>query len=261
MSKIVSTKTKKTNAVFLAAILIAGTFALIFPSFMTGAEAYPDYEMDNKKYKSKYPSYGYHDDYKSKYPDKDKDKKDVIVKKVKCNNININLNGIEIGFPGDLTSGLSAQAQAEEDDDEQEVGTANILPNDESSSNKFNFDDNFVFICINNNNNAGQGENDELNQCAEDIRACFEEFLSEGQFPRFVAALESGITVEINGEDVTLRSFEDICSALEGLTFEQLKDAIPAIVNAALAPPGGVVPIRKDLINCIAEALDIPIPR
>jgi hypothetical protein len=76
-----------------------------------------------------------------------------------------------------------------------------------------------------------------------------------------VAALKSptGVNVEINVEDVTLRSFEDICLALEGLIYEQLRSAVSAIVNAALAPPGQVILIRIDLVDYIAEALDIPI--
>jgi hypothetical protein len=125
--------------------------------------------------------------------------------------------------------------------------------------------DGFVFVCINNNNNILSEETPipSIDDCpeAEDIEACFEEFLVEEQFPRFVAALQSraGITAEINGESVTLKSFADICLALEGLTIVQLQDAILAIVNAALAPPGEFVPISENLVFCIAEALDIPI--
>ena len=59
MSKIVSTK--KTNAIFLAIVLIAGTFAAISPSFMTGAQAFlmdnnyePDYGMDSYDDKQSY---------------------------------------------------------------------------------------------------------------------------------------------------------------------------------------------------------------
>ena len=43
MSKTVTTK--ETSAFFLAAVLVAGTFALIFPSFMGGAQAEP-YTME-----------------------------------------------------------------------------------------------------------------------------------------------------------------------------------------------------------------------
>ena len=49
--------------------------------------------MDNKKYESKYSSYGTDN---NSY---DKSKKDFIVKKVECDNININTNGLD--FSGD----------------------------------------------------------------------------------------------------------------------------------------------------------------
>ena len=89
---------------------------------------------------------------------------------------------------------------------------------------------------------------------AEEIEACFEEFLFEGQFSTLVAALESGITVDINGEEVTLRSFEDICKALEGLTFEVLPIAIAEILVEA------GISFDFRIVICIAEAIDIPIP-
>ena len=89
---------------------------------------------------------------------------------------------------------------------------------------------------------------------AEEIEACFEEFLFEGQFSTLVAALESGITLETNGEEVTLRSFEDICKALEGLTFEVLPIAIAEILVEA------GISFDFRIVICIAEAIDIPIP-
>ena len=56
MNKIESTK--KTSAIFLAALLVAGTIALSSPSFMVGdVQAQRDYEMD-KKYNSYEPDYG-----------------------------------------------------------------------------------------------------------------------------------------------------------------------------------------------------------
>ena len=54
--------TIKANAIFLAIVLIAGTIALSFPSFMTGAEAYPynnNYDNDHKfKYKPSFDKFG-----------------------------------------------------------------------------------------------------------------------------------------------------------------------------------------------------------
>ena len=67
---------------------------------------------------------------------------------------------------------------------------------------------------------------------------------------------ESGITVDINGQDVTLRSFEDICEALEGLTtFGELRFAVESILQEAL----GFVPMNIEFFSCIAEALGIPL--
>ena len=54
MRKIVSTK--KINAIFLAIVLIVGTFAAISPSFMIGAHA-QQYGMD-QKYNNYEPDYG-----------------------------------------------------------------------------------------------------------------------------------------------------------------------------------------------------------
>jgi hypothetical protein len=71
LNKIISTK--KISATFLAIVLIVGTIAMITPSFMTSAHAIA---MDNNNFKK---SFG----------------KDVSVKYVKCNNINVNVNGFE----------------------------------------------------------------------------------------------------------------------------------------------------------------------
>ena len=119
MSK--TTKTTKYNSVFLATVLVAGIIALSYPSFMVGAQAQqfngmdqrynnyePEYGTDNK-YNSYEPEYG--TDYgmnsydkkpygKDNSYDKSKDSSSVTVKKIKCNNINVNLNGFsgnEIG--------------------------------------------------------------------------------------------------------------------------------------------------------------------
>ena len=80
--------------------------------------------------------------------------------------------------------------------------------------------------------------------------------LGGNQFEELSDALESptGITVEINREEVTLRSFEDICEALKGLTFEELPIAIAEILVEA------DISFDFRIAICIAEAIDIPIP-
>jgi hypothetical protein len=128
-NKIVTTK---SNAIFLAAILVLGTITTISPSFMLGiAQAEPYYGgIDNYKKSSG---------------------KDVSVKNVKCNNINVNLNGLELNLTSVpfLSNLLASEAHA----DEGERG-ANSYGSDGSYGDKSRSDGDFKFICINNNNNT-----------------------------------------------------------------------------------------------------------
>jgi hypothetical protein len=174
---------KETSAIFLAIILVAGTFALAFHSFMVGAaQASSDHEKD-KNYRSyesdesddeKYDnddkkSYGkdrndksrdhdkdYDEDYNKKSygkDDRDKSKKDssnsVFVKKLNCNNINVNLNGIDVDIGLPNGNGPITEAQLEE-------GTDSFVSNDEKGQSDSNTD--YRILCINNNNNNRQGE-------------------------------------------------------------------------------------------------------
>ena len=75
MKNIVSTK--NISAMFLAVILVAGTIVTFSPSFILGAQAAPFQDMDREN---------------------KADKKSVSISSLKCNNINVNLNGdIDIG--------------------------------------------------------------------------------------------------------------------------------------------------------------------
>ena len=257
MSKIVSTT---INACFLAIVLIVGTFAAISPSFMIGAHA-QQYGMD-QKYNSYEPDYGIDSfDDKQSYGkdsnsyDKSKDSS-TIVKKIKCNNINANVNGLEIDALPTALDGLATEAQA----DEGEIGASSFGSGGGSNGGgPSGSDSDSRFVCINNNDNTAEN-GDETDPCGDAIEACFRQVLLDFLFPNFVEALESeaGITVEINGQDITLRSFEDICLALEGLTFAQLTIAIGDIIAGAEIEL--TAPSLSRLIQCIAEALDIPIP-
>jgi hypothetical protein len=128
---------KRTSAVFLAIVLIAGTITLSYPSFMIIGAAQdqpyydggmdnrynsyyepeytdkkyssyePNYGMDNNNYKK---SYGYDTYYKPQYPsydgkdDRNKSTKDSsdIINKIKCTTNNINVNG---DITGDVNLG------------------------------------------------------------------------------------------------------------------------------------------------------------
>lgn len=125
---------KKTISLFLAFILVTGTIALSFPSSMRDVQAQQGYDGTYNNYEN---DYGKDNSYKSK------DNK--IVKKVKCNNINVNVNGLELdGLPPFLAdSGIGAEAAEGNNDANSIAGNS-----DASEINDFRF------ICINNNNNT-----------------------------------------------------------------------------------------------------------
>jgi hypothetical protein len=121
-----SIKTTKYSSIFLTAILVAGTITALFPSFMVGtAQAAPFTDMDREK---------------------KEDKKSVSVSSLKCNNINVNVNGLELDvFPPFLGGEVAAEA-AEPNTDSSSFAAGNN--GDGSQINDFRF------ICINNNNNT-----------------------------------------------------------------------------------------------------------
>ena len=171
MRKIISTK--KTSAIFLTIVLIAGTFAALSPSFMIGAHA-QQYGMD-KKYNSYEPDYGMnsYDDKQSfgkdnSYPSKDSSS--AIVKKVKCNNINVNVNGdTDIGASQDLGALATDEAQAA---DEGEVG-ASTLGNgggSDGGGRPSGSDSDSRFVCIDNNDNTVVGGEEPISELCEE---CF----------------------------------------------------------------------------------------
>ncbi len=269
-------KVTKASAIFLAIVLVAGTFAAISP-FIIGVNAqsepyygmddrYSDYKQDyemnsyDKKtygnsYEQEYSLYGKDRDY-----DNSKDSSSsVSIKKIKCNNINANLNSVDASFgvppvDGD-TDGAGGPDGA--------VSAESIAANGMGGNGDRSFVDrenNFAFVCINNNNNTvieGETPAPPVEECpeADEIESCFRQFLGSGEeFAILTEVLENGLDVVIEGEPVTLNSFADICLALEGLTFEQLRPAIVEIIVGA-----GINTLNLNLVTCIAEALDIPI--
>ena len=81
--------TKKSNTIFFASLLLVGTIAAASsPLFMLGnAQAEPYYGMD-------------------------KDRKDVSVSSLKCNNINVNVNGLELDILSPSLSTLLTGGEA-----------------------------------------------------------------------------------------------------------------------------------------------------
>ncbi len=79
--------TAKINSIFLAVVLIVGTFAAVYPSFIIGIQAQAEYGYDNNSYNSEYPPSEYPpSEYKSDnkknnyyYPPKNPISPDIVV--------------------------------------------------------------------------------------------------------------------------------------------------------------------------------------
>ena len=141
---------------------------------MVGAQAQQFNGMD-QRYNSYQPEYGMNSyDHKQSYGkdsnsyDKSKDNI-VTVKKIKCNNINVNLNGdIDIGASEEL-SALATEAQAE---DKGEVG-ASTLGNSggsDGSGRPSGSDSDSRFVCIDNNDNTFVEAEEPISELCEE---CF----------------------------------------------------------------------------------------
>jgi hypothetical protein len=174
LNKIVSTK--RTSAIFLAIVLVAGITALSFPSFMTGAQAEPDYEMDDDK-----KSYG----------------KDVSVKKIDCSNVNVNVNGFELNvLPPTIEDLTTSQAQALSVDEGKESNSKGSNLSDGDGDGQSDSDTNNRIVCISNNNNINVGEEpSEPLTCEE----CFTENLDEEQEERLLLAITRGGLEDLEG--------------------------------------------------------------
>ncbi len=136
------------------------------------------------------------------------------VKKIKCNNINVNVNGLELDvFPPFLAdSGLAAEAVE-----------GNTAPNSVAGNGASEFND-FRFICINNNNNTVVGEEEEALITCED---CFINNLNDEQLHDFEDALErSGFTLE---------SFCEFLSNPEISNDQKTTELVQIISDAGLA--------------------------
>jgi hypothetical protein len=190
--------------------------------------------------------------------------------KANCDNENVNVNDLSqvqrqeqaIGNNVDNAAVDEATLDGQQLTPEEEALNAITSNGNGGSQSLLNIDRNIVNICINSNDNTLTGtftstQTQTVDECAEDVEACFAENLSREDFDTLTAALENGLVVVIEGEPVTLNSFADICSALGGLPFDQLQNAVNDIIQEAL----GFVPMNiEELYRCIANAVNIHVP-
>ena len=210
---------KNSVAIFLAAALVTGIFALASPSFI-------DVEASG--------------DQRDKYKDNRHDKsKSVIVKKFICNNINIGGISIDVN-PRDIVSSL-AGAQAQEEEGKQGV-SANSIGNSERNQGykQGHGGGDFTYICI---NNGGGGNVPPV--VVEDCEDCFITTNNGG----FVPPGQLRNLVEFLDENFRGATLEDLCRAIEsGIISEEF---LEQILNAAL--PGAQPRLVGLLLDCLSE--------
>ena len=259
MSKIILTK--KINAIFLTIVLVAGVFAMSSPLTVYGQQ----YEQDYLHNYQQYYDFSY---YYSSDPRMHDNHSAKSSQKANCDNENVNVNDLsqvqrqEQAIGNNVDNAVDeATLDGQQLTPEEEALNAITGNGDGGSQSLLNIDRNIVNICINSNDNTLSGtftstQTQTVDECAEDVEACFAENLNDSvEFALLTTALENGLDVVIEGEPITLNNFADICSALEGLTFDQLHQAIIEIIVKA-----GINSLSFNLLTCIAQALDIPRP-
>ena len=210
--------TKKSNALFFGALLLVGTIAASSPLFMLGAQAEPYYGMD-------------------------KDRKVVSVSSLKCNNINVNVNGLELDVLPPALSTLLTGGEA--DDDLYSYGSGNGNYGSESSGSETDL----RFICINNNNNTVI-EEEQIPPPPQTCEECFTTNLNAIEISRLLSATVSFSTLEL------------LCDFID----ENFQDAIQRqfissyLLNAALSAG---IPTDKinDILDCLEEIYGVIFPR
>ena len=256
--------TIKANAIFLATVLVAGIIALSYPSFMVGVNA-QEYVMD-ERYDSYKPDSGSdygrdsYDETKSYGKDAsyDKSKDSVLVKKIKCNNINVNLNGfngLELNALPTTLNGLATEAQAA---DEGEVGASSFGSGGGGSDGRPSSGQGSDNWCINNNEFVvidGRGgttpdptPDPTCEECFADIsvalRTAIENVLG-GTGPVTIP----GTDIEIDAQTILALCEELGLDPLE-LTRAQIELAITAFIGTNTSLEAEV----RELIRCLIDA-------
>ena len=200
--------------------------------------------------------------------DKKSDAKNVSVKSIKCNNVNVNVNGLELdGLPPSLGGLLNGG-----EGDEGQHG-ANSYGSNGYGGQQSGYDNNknsFKFVCINNNNNTviGGGEpvppvpptppvEDECLLCFEETTQAVRDAINAFLAAQGDITVAPGIVIPAN-----VNNFEQLCEWLTEnapleLTQPQINDLIDAFVAAN---PGLSRAAVEALVDCFIEAGLIELP-
>ncbi len=177
----------------------------------------------------------------------DKDRKVVSVSSLKCNNINVNVNGLELDI---LPPALSTLLTGDADDDLYSYDSGERNYGSESSGSETDF----RFICINNNNNNNTVIEEEqippTPPTPQTCEECFTTNLNAIEISRLLSA-----TVSFN-------TLKQLCDFID----ENFRDAIQRqfissyLLNAALS---AYIPTDKinDILDCLEETYGVIFPR
>jgi hypothetical protein len=243
------TSAKRNSAIFLAILLVLGTIATIIPS----AQAQPYYE---EEYYQEYPLYNGNNDYKSK-------DSNVILNKIKCNNINDNLNNVDVN--SGLPNGNDALAEIQAADEGLATTTANGRGDGERNGNDFRF------VCINNNDNENNvvvvNETTPIPPTPPDTITCEECFTeNENLTPVQLEAINSLLgnlnpTVTFFETQISLNDLAALCTLLTlSSNEENLRNSVFELIaqtNAFFLDPSEIIEesVADEIVQCILEAL------
>jgi len=151
----------------------------------------------------------------------DKDRKQVSVSSLKCNNINVNVNGLELDvFPQFLGGGLAADGTSD---------ASSFAGNAANGGSEIN---DFRFICINNNNNTVVELPQSLT-CEE----CFREFLTDAvtdaEIEQFSISLEE-LCVLLVSEGISKEQFVSDLVAELGVPLERANNLAECLIEAGI---------------------------
>jgi hypothetical protein len=191
--------------------------------------------------------------------EKKEDKKSVSVISLKCNNINVNVNGLELDvFPPFLGGEVAATTA------DSETDTNSFAAGNGADGSKIN---DFRFICINNNNNTVIGAEEEPEPPVDDLEPtceeCFTDNLDSEQEQYLLtnngpADTFTGLCqfLQENSNNPS-ESFSVVITlqSIPGITPEQVTSIINCLVGFGLLEPieicdNGIDDDGDDLIDC-----------
>ena len=221
----------ENKALFLGIILISGTIFSMFILFTEKVQAESYYAIDNS-YKPRYSADRY-ENYKDS---------GIVEKKIKCSNINLNINGISDEIINKPPISIKEEKYGQKLND--------LSGNNNVERNQYGLKQNegdSAFTCINNNNNYLQENKPNENEKPLTCEECFNESLTKEQLDKVSIA-----TLFLSEGEL---SFEEVCDILadkaidEFLTNEDKLIVFNVIFNRANISSK----VSSTIITCLEE--------